>query len=174
MKTIFTDDSCKLLKDIYKQAVFVEEFFKSNPTIVTAVTQQAFQLKNAILQVDTFIESLTQVVCPHCLNVCCKNRHGYYELADIVYLKALKMPLPKYQTDAKDDDVCQFLSRSGCTLKRHQRPFRCNWHFCEALIAHMQIISQKKVRAFSDIFSQALNARRRMMQVLEPLLNPQG
>jgi len=102
------------------------------------VKELALQIKDGIEKIGHFIQQTTQTVCPDCKNVCCISKHGYYNYEDLVYLHALGIRPPDYDFEKKDEDTCQFLSESGCSLERPFRPSNCNWYFCDSLLEFME------------------------------------
>ncbi|HMK43297.1 MAG TPA: hypothetical protein VK445_04110 [Dissulfurispiraceae bacterium] len=127
-------------------------------------------MKMLIDAIDSFIQEQTAVVCPWCTDVCCIDRHGAFDLHDLIYAFALDLPLPHYSHDHREIDPCRFLDASGCRLVRWQRPFRCTWHFCDALIKHMHNLPAKKVRGFNAAFQELLAARAEMLTAFEHIV----
>ena len=123
----------------------------------------AMLLKNAIEAIDVFIQGHTAEVCPHCRNVCCINRHSYYDYADLIYIQALGLEPPAYKEDVRDTDCCQFLSATGCTIERSLRPFRCNWYFCGALLKSMEDGAAKPYRKFIKEFQKIIELKKTLM-----------
>ena len=78
------------------------------------------------------------------------DRHGEYEAEDIRYLEALGEPLPDVERKALDTEACRYITRLGCSLPRWQRPFRCTWYFCAALLEDMPRRSPREYRRFID------------------------
>ena len=115
-------------------------------------------------EVSPFIQRTSSAVCPGCKNVCCVNRHGYYDHRDLIYVFALGASRPEYRHGVQDNDPCQFLSGSGCTLERPLRPFRCNWYFCAALLAKMENGPARPYRAFVSRFQEIVEVRRTMLE----------
>jgi len=120
----------------------------------------AMLLKNAIERIDAFIQEHTAEVCPHCWNVCCINKHGYYDYADLIYIQALGLEPPDYKEDVRDTDSCQFLSAAGCTIERSLRPFRCNWYFCSALLKTIEDGAAKPYRQFIKEFEKVIELKK--------------
>ena len=52
----------------------------------------------------------------------------------------------------KEDDTepCRHLGPRGCGLPRWQRPYRCTWYFCDALLQRMPSCDPRGYRAFVD------------------------
>ncbi|NOZ24856.1 MAG: hypothetical protein GXO94_02030 [Nitrospirae bacterium] len=95
------------------------------------------RLRALFEEISPLIEGYTSKVCPSCEDVCCKQKHAYYDSEDLVYVSALGLALPEYG-DRGLEEPCEFLSVSGCSRPRWQRPFRCTWYFCEPLLRHME------------------------------------
>jgi len=123
----------------------------------------AMLLKNSIETIDAFIQERTAEVCPHCRNVCCINKHGYYDNADLIYIQALGVAPPAYKEDVRDTDCCQFLSAAGCTIERSLRPFRCNWYFCSALLKTMEDGAAKSYRQFIQEFQKVIELKKTVL-----------
>ncbi len=120
----------------------------------------AMLLKNALETLDVFMKSHTAEVCPHCCNVCCINRHSYYDYEDLIYIQALGLNPPAHKENVRDTDCCQFLSAAGCTIERSLRPFRCNWYFCGALLKSMQDGAAKPYRQFIKEFQEVIELKK--------------
>lgn len=101
-------------------------------------------------ELSPYIEAHTAALCPNCQNVCCMDRHGEYEAEDLVYLETLGEPLPDIRPKALDTDPCRHMTSTGCALPRWQRPFRCTWFFCAALLGEMPRKDKKKYRMFIE------------------------
>jgi hypothetical protein len=125
--------------------------------------KNAILLKNAIKTIDVFIQEHTAEVCPHCRRVCCLNRHGYYDYADLIYIQALGLEPPSYKEAVGDADYCRFLSAAGCTIERSLRPFRCNWYFCGALLKSMEDGAAKPYRQFIKEFQKVIELKKTLM-----------
>lgn len=141
----------------------LSDLFRPDSPEHAASRQAAERVRELINAVDPFIQEQTAVICPRCTNVCCIDRHGSFDLHDLVYAFCLQLPVPRYERHRNETDPCQFLDAAGCRLPRHQRPFRCTWHFCEALIAHLQTLPAKKVRAFHAAFQELQRVRAKML-----------
>ncbi|GMT48459.1 MAG: hypothetical protein IEMM0007_2025 [bacterium] len=87
-------------------------------------------------EISPLIESYNSEVCPYCEDVCCKQRHAYYDSEDRLYISALGLSVPEY-SERSLGEPCEFLSFNGCSRPRWQRPFRCTWFFCEPLLRYM-------------------------------------
>jgi len=86
--------------------------------------------------ISPLIERYTSEVCPDCENVCCKQRHAYYDAEDMIYISARGLSVPEY-SERGLEEPCEFLSFKGCSRPGWQRPFRCTWYFCGPLLQHM-------------------------------------
>jgi epoxyqueuosine reductase QueG len=141
----------------------LELFFKSTSGAPDAVTEKARLLKNAIEEVDAFIQHHTAKLCPLCQKVCCMNRFSYYDREDLIYIHALGLKPPAYKKGIDDTHSCQFISGQGCTIERTLRPFRCNWYFCIELISHMEAGPAKSYREFILRSQKIIEAKRAMV-----------
>jgi len=125
------------------------------------------EIKDAFDSVSLYIQRHTSAVCPSCHSVCCINRHGDYDKEDIVFINALGLHDAGYAPDRKDTDPCRFLGKSGCSLPRYKRPFRCTWYFCESLLDSMQKDKAKEYRAFVSAFQRLQNMRQKLLEMNE-------
>ena len=141
----------------------MERFFAEQREELAPVAEKARIVKFGIDEVDAFIQRNTAVVCPHCTNVCCINKHGYYDFEDLIYIFSLGINPPVYEEGVLDTDSCQFISERGCTIERAVRPFRCNWHFCNALITHIEEGPAKPYRAFEKRLQEVMDLRSEML-----------
>jgi hypothetical protein len=125
-------------QNIYERIViFLEDIFNNHGDKLQKVREIAQRIKNEIGKISPFIQQTTQIICTDCEDVCCINKHGYYNYEDLVYIHALGLKPPHYEFGRKDSDPCQFLSENGCSMERSRRPSNCNWYFCDFLINHM-------------------------------------
>ena len=108
----------------------------------------ALRMRAAYDAVSPFIESNTARICPSCQRVCCMDRHGEYEAEDLAYLEALGEPLPDISRKEIDTDPCRHMTPTGCGIARWQRPFRCTWFFCAALLDEMPKRDKRGYRKF--------------------------
>ncbi len=139
---------------------------------LVAVTEYAHELAGRIDSVNSFIQDNTASVCPSCPQVCCINRHGFYDRNDLIYICALGVTPHEYGDGLKDTDPCRFLFRDGCGLKRSVRPFRCNWYFCRRLTDHMEEGPPRPYRHFVNRFQEIVDLRRLMLDEFFRRLNP--
>jgi len=146
-----------------RAVAFLDRLFREQGDTLSEVVRHAHCLSQLMEEVSPFIQRTTSAVCPNCKNVCCVNRHGYYDHRDLVYVFALGASRPAYRDRVHDNDPCQFLSGAGCTIKRLLRPFRCNWYFCAALLARMENGPARPYRAFVSRFQEIIEVRRTML-----------
>lgn len=74
----------------------LEDFFQRNREVLAPVFQRARNYYMAFQKMDPFIQSYTTKICPYCGSVCCANRHGFPEYADIVGILAMGFRVPHY------------------------------------------------------------------------------
>ncbi len=128
-------DRDQLDSGIYRQALLhLEEFFHSPDHRLQGIRNLARQIKNALENISPLIQETTRAVCPHCADVCCISKHGFYNYEDLVYLFALGLRPPFIDLSRNDHDPCQFLTENGCSMERVIRPSGCNWYFCNPLL----------------------------------------
>lgn len=118
-------------------------------------------MKEAYEAVSPFIEKHTARVCPSCEKVCCIDRHGTHEEEDLSFLAALGASAPPGSPREDDTLPCRHLSRTGCSIPRWLRPFRCTWYFCERLLEEMPRENPREYRLFMEDLSrlQALRGK---------------
>lgn len=114
-------------------------------------TELAGEMQLAYDAVSPFIELHTSRVCPSCQKVCCIDRHGTHEPEDIAFIEALGECTPPEQPLETDTKPCRQLAPSGCSLMRWQRPYRCTWYFCSALLKEMP---EEDIRAYRDFIGK--------------------
>ncbi|OGW43143.1 MAG: hypothetical protein A2Y66_07580 [Nitrospirae bacterium RBG_13_41_22] len=145
----------------------LQERFLKHGHRLQKVKELALQIKDGIEKISPFIQQTTQTVCPECKNVCCISKHGYYNYEDLIYLHALSLRPPDYEFEIKDEDPCQFLSESGCSLDRPFRPSGCNWYFCESLLEHME--KKPDYQEFDNSLSEIAKL---WMEMIDEFVNP--
>lgn len=148
----------------------LKKFSSEHNKELSYVKDLATIIRFRIDAIDAFIQQNTAIVCPHCENVCCINRHGYYDYEDLIYIHALGLTVPIYKEGVSDTEPCQFLSRYGCTIERSIRPFRCNWYFCNALLAHIENGPAKPYRTFIKKLDEIVNLRKEMLDAFFKVL----
>jgi hypothetical protein len=119
----------------------------------------AKEIKIRFQQLSSLIETFTSEVCPECREVCCKQRHALYDEDDLLFYKYLREEVPLPDSGINPDAPCEFLSPQGCIKPRWQRPFRCTWYFCEALLEYMPERSVKKYRKMIELLKDILLLR---------------
>jgi len=141
-------------------------WLKDNTPSAVALRQKSEMVHSGIAAIDPFIEQLTTVVCKECRDVCCRWENCRYDATDLVHLVTLGISVPVYREGLPDQGPCRYLASRGCTIDRTERPFRCTWHFCGALISHMTQKPQKAVRSFSIRFQEIQAIRQEIMALL--------
>jgi hypothetical protein len=111
----------------------------------------AFKIKEAYIELSPLIEEYTAHVCPDCKKVCCIDRHGTHEPADMELLGRLKSAgventCPPEPPKPDDKMPCRHLLSNGCSLERWRRPYRCTWYFCTPILKHMQSAHARQYR----------------------------
>lgn len=119
-------------------------------------TQSAIRLKQLLTELSPLIEHYTSAVCPACVDVCCRQRHGMCTTADRAYLDALGEPVPAHDPAYDLDGPCQFLGQTGCVKPRWQRAWKCTWYFCDPLLRAITAGPQKQARALSRLQNEIL------------------
>jgi len=110
---------------------------------------QAHRLKQLLIESSPLIEEYTAAVCPGCVDVCCRQKHGTHCSRDLAYLHELGTPAPPLDAGRDPDGPCQFMGQTGCTLPRWMRAFKCTWYFCEPLLAALNEGDPRKARRLS-------------------------
>lgn len=133
----FRDNLKRQDKELYYEAFnYLGEIFQTNG--LQKVKELAKIYQSNIEEISPFIENATQIVCPSCQEVCCINKHGYYNFEDLIYFHAIELKPPVYKSGGKDSEPCHFLTPEGCSLKRSLRPSGCNWYFCDPLLEYIE------------------------------------
>lgn len=123
----------------YENLNLIREAFNSGHELVDDVREAAKEYANIMERYDRFIQRYTEITCPYCGTVCCANRHGIPDFADLVMFIALDLEIPTYRFIPNDEAPCQFISEKGCILRRIIRPYRCTWYFCDPLLKQIEI-----------------------------------
>jgi len=124
----------------------------------------ATRLKELLIGVSPLIEEYTWQVCPQCQDVCCKQKHAIPEEKDILYMKLIGLPMSSLE-NRDPESPCQFLGEKGCIKPRWQRPLRCTWYFCEALLRAMDEGDQRKARRLIDMIKEIVNLSGKLTSV---------
>jgi len=141
----------------------IEKRFDSFDVDRNEFRKKAEEVARLTDDLDDMLEAMTSGTCPACRQVCCINRHSWPDESDLIYLLALGATPPPYEENLDENGPCRFLSALGCTIPRSQRPFRCNWYFCEPLIAEMDRLPGRIHRNFSEGFSRLVEIRKRLI-----------
>ena len=128
----------------------------------------AIQMQEVYGALSPLIEEYTSSVCPDCVKVCCIDRHGTHEAADIEFIGLIgdNMVPPEPPLD-DDKEPCRHLGARGCEVERWQRPYRCTWYFCEPLLEHMQMGRARKYRRVVETLASLGNLRASLMESTE-------
>ncbi len=118
---------------------------------------QAERLKKLLIQSSPLIEEYTAAVCPDCVDVCCRQKHGTHRSRDLAYLHALGTTAPPLEAGRNPDGPCQFMGRAGCTLPRWTRAFKCTWFFCEPLLTALDEGDPRKARRLSAALQEMVD-----------------
>jgi hypothetical protein len=149
-----------------REAELLAIWLKDNTSVAVSLRRQSEMVCSGVAEADPFIEQLTTVVCHECREVCCRWENCQYDATDLVHLVTLGNAVPVYSEGLPDQGPCRYLASWGCTIARTERPFRCTWHFCSALISHMAQKPQRAVRFFSIRFQEIQAIRQEMMALL--------
>ena len=150
-------------RNTYNQAILhLEEIFHKHGHKLQKVKELAYKIKDGIERISPFIQQNTQAVCPDCKDVCCINKHGYYNYEDLVYIHALGLRLLDCEFGRNDSDPCQFLSENGCSLERSFRPSGCNWYFCDSLFDRVE--KRPEYQEFDDSLQDVVDLWMELMK----------
>ena len=116
----------------------------------------AQQLKELLTRISPLIEEYTAAICPACVDVCCRQKHGLYRDRDIAYLKSLGVQVPRRDATRLMESPCEAMGPTGCVLPRWMRPFKCTWYFCEPLLAALNEGPQRKARRLTADMGEML------------------
>ena len=116
----------------------------------------AQQLKELLTRISPLIEHYTSAVCPECIDVCCRQKHGLYRERDIAYLRALGVAVPERDPARPLEGPCEAMGPRGCVLPRWMRPFKCTWYFCEPLLAALNEGPQREARRLTEAVDEML------------------
>lgn len=117
----------------------------------------AEKLKQLLIESSPLIEEYTAGVCPDCIDVCCRQKHGLYRERDIRYLQTLDVAVPPRDSARPLEGPCEAMGPQGCVLPRWLRPFKCTWYFCEPLLAALNRGPQKKARQISTVMQEMID-----------------
>jgi hypothetical protein len=116
----------------------------------------AEKLQQLLIDSSPLIEEYTRELCPGCMDVCCRQKHGIYRERDVLYLKALGTPIPARDPARPQDGPCEALGERGCIHPRRLRPFKCTWYFCEPIITAMQDRPPRSTRALTAVMEEMI------------------
>ena len=167
--TVFPKLDYKKPDEFWRKIKELEEFFKKNKDNLADLFQQGRLLKEAFNKLDGLIESYTSKTCPYCGTVCCANKFGFPEYADVVAFLALGLKIPQYDLAVDEEAICQFIGDKGCVLSRPNRPYRCTWYFCDPLLLQLEIGPAKKYRSFIADLQNLSKARGDLMRLFYPI-----
>ncbi|MCK7507556.1 MAG: hypothetical protein MZV70_28305 [Desulfobacterales bacterium] len=161
---LLDDDPTGRRRDRFDRAVReLDELFSVQSEKLCGAKRLACDFAEAITAMEPYIDQLTSAVCSLCLRVCCINRHSYHDYRDLIFVAARGLKPPLSDRGLPDTDPCQFLSTTGCRMKRTDRPFRCTWYFCDALLRHMAEGPARPYREFVAQMQIAIDLRRSMV-----------
>jgi len=109
----------------------------------------AHQLKQLLIDSSPLIEEYTSKVCPGCIEVCCRQKHGTYRETDRAYLRSLGEDVPPRDGSRPLEGPCELMGPKGCVHPRWMRPFKCTWFFCGPLLTALDEGPTKKARRVS-------------------------
>jgi hypothetical protein len=118
---------------------------------------KAQKLKELLIENSPLIEEYTAAVCPGCVDVCCRQKHGTHRERDLAYLQALGTLAPPLYAERDPDGPCQFMGQAGCRLPRWTRAFKCTWYFCEPLLAALDKGDPRKARRLSAALQEMID-----------------
>ncbi len=147
----------------------LKRLFKEHIDDLKPVIQAANEYKRAFDKLEPLIQSYTSKVCPYCGTVCCCNKHGFPEYADLVGMLAMGLEVPSYRFDVNKNELCQFIGEKGCVLPRARRPYRCTWYFCDPLLLQIEIGPPRFYRHFISEIQALSLARGNMLRTFYPI-----
>jgi hypothetical protein len=151
-------------------ALRLQELFHDSFHALQKVKETAGKIRKGIEEISPFIQQATGTVCPNCKDVCCINKHGYYNFEDLVYMHALGLKAPQHDFGSKDSGPCRFLSEKGCSMERAVRPSGCNWYFCVPLLEHME--EMPGYREFDDALGEVVKLWMEMIEEFTKISAP--
>ncbi len=153
---------------------YLQDFFSVHRDRLHTVFEKAQEMKRCFDHFDPFIQSYTAKICPYCGTVCCANKFGFPEFADIVSFLSLGLSIPDYDLDVDEEAICQFIGKKGCILPRIQRPYRCTWYFCDPLMVQIDIGPAKQYRKFIQDVQDLSRTRGDLMREFFPIWEEHG
>ncbi len=134
-------------------------FFQENRGELQELFRLGGEYLAAFQAMDPFIQSYTARICPYCGTVCCAQRHGMPEYADVVGILAMGLELPSYRPSLDPRGECQFMGPKGCVLPRPRRPYRCTWYFCDPILVEIDLATAREYRFFIQGVRELSRAR---------------
>jgi hypothetical protein len=134
----------------------------------------AERLKQQLFEISPLIEEYTAGICPLCVEVCCRQKHGLYQPQDIAYLLVVGAPVPQRDGSRPLDGPCEAMGPRGCVHPRWMRPFRCTWYYCEPLLAALNAGPQKKARKLNKLMQELIDLYREIPCHASPLSRNNG
>ncbi len=153
----------------WREVEEIRDLFERHEDLLEPVRRAARGYKHAFDILDPFIQSYTSRVCPYCGTVCCANKHGFPEYADIVGILAMGLEIPRYRLDVDEGALCQFIGERGCTLPRARRPYRCTWYFCDPLLVQIELGPARDYNTFIRGVQGLAEARGDMLRAFYPI-----
>ena len=148
----------------------IRSLFSDQGDAFAEVSRSARQAEILIETISPLIEAFTSAACRLCTAVCCINRHSRFDHSDVIFMTALGKDIPEEDPGIADTDACRFLGMRGCVRKRSQRPYRCTWFFCEALMDQiMQQASSAEYRKFIEMLQDITTNRIAMIRDFETI-----
>jgi hypothetical protein len=161
---------------MYKQNIMnmgklsIEEILLNlNKDQINSLSQYADAIKQKICEIEILIEQCSNAVCPNCAEVCCINRHGIDGYHDIIYKLVSGIVPITYDSIIDYDSPCQYLSITGCILKRQNRPFRCTWFFCMETLKYFESRDKRKLRHMTKTITEIGELRLKMEKTIEKI-----
>jgi len=148
----------------------MQDLFAAHGTDFAKIRQSAADARDLIETISLDIERYTATVCTDCCSVCCSNRHSRYDRSDSIFLTALGLDVPEYDSNIGETAPCRFLGNRGCLLQRSRRPYRCTWFFCTPLLDHIIKTSDPSAyRRFLSTLQTITEKRTRMIDDFEKM-----
>lgn len=148
----------------------IRPLFLEHADALAEVSRSARKAEALIETISPLIEAYTSAVCPQCTTVCCINRHSRFDRSDVIFMTALGRALPEEDPSIADTADCRFLGSRGCRRKRPDRPYRCTWFFCSALLDQIILqTSASEFRRFMELLRNITEDRSAMMNDFETI-----
>lgn len=146
----------------------IQTLFSNHGDALADVTRSAKQAEILIEAISPIIEAFTSSVCPDCTSVCCIDRHSRFDYGDLIFMSSLGKDIPERNSGIPDTGACRFLGSIGCARKRSERPYRCTWFFCSALLDQInRQASAAEQRKFIKMLKDITTCRMAMINDFE-------